>query len=104
MTNSESESTPLILSPVYDAIFWKMKIWVVIIVMPAALPIKAAIPKFAIAERNASSIPETSDGTTNGNVILKKTLIEEAPEILAASSSEGSIFSIADKRLIKINV
>ncbi len=70
--------------------------------IPAALPISAAIPKLAIADKKASNIPDMSEGTTKGSVILKKTFDELAPEIRAASSREGSIFSSAESKLIKM--
>ena len=54
-----------------------------------------------MALTNTSSAPEMSEGSIMGSVTVKSVLSGDAPLMRLASSSEGSIFSMARLTVMK---
>ena len=63
----------------------------------------AGIPKQEPAAINTNTPPAKILGAIKGKVTSRNVLSGEAPEIRAASSNVGSIFSIAREIVIKAN-
>ena len=87
--------------PLSSPIYRNVTIRVVITSILPGMPTIAGMPKQEAAAMNTSRPPATMDGIIRGRVTSHSVFSGEDPEIRAASSRVGSIFSMAREMVMK---